>query len=188
MGGGARLGAGRRPALDAKTEVLHVRLTPQEMADLKATADHYNLTVANLVRRALGLIALLLVVGCCPLDPYDDTTDAPPGADEARRLIELRYTQYFGQARGTTIYWTDYPLSGGENLGEAYGCSQLWIYRNSDLPSETSLAHEIAHCYAGDVDYCGLFAGHGDSHTDPVIWGESGLVSETNAELAAMGL
>lgn len=53
--GGRRIGAGRKPSPNPRCEVLNVRLTAEEMASIRETAEHHGLHVPDLVRAALGI-------------------------------------------------------------------------------------------------------------------------------------
>lgn len=53
--GGQRIGSGRPKDPDAKRLILQVRVTEEECERIKKTAEHYGMTVSELVRKALGL-------------------------------------------------------------------------------------------------------------------------------------
>lgn len=55
MKGGQRLGAGRPAEPTARRALLQVRVTEEELERVKKTAEHYGMTVSELVRKALGL-------------------------------------------------------------------------------------------------------------------------------------
>lgn len=191
MSGGVRPGAGRRPTGEVKrSEMLQVRLTPEEMAAVRETAAHHRLTVTDLVRKALGLavFALVFLSGCCWQGYADIECDPPPRADEAQALVEAAYAARFGWHADAVVRWTREPMEvhGYEADGVSFDCADIWVYRYSDTPSETSLAHELAHCYAGEISHCGLHADN--THSNPAIWGDDGLVARTNAMLADRGL
>ncbi len=55
MRGGQRSGAGRPREADAKRVILQIRVTEDELSRVKKTAEHYGVSVSDLVRKALGL-------------------------------------------------------------------------------------------------------------------------------------
>lgn len=55
MPGGPRINSGRKPKEDAKTATLSVRMSPEDLEDVKETARYHNVSVTRLVRMALGL-------------------------------------------------------------------------------------------------------------------------------------
>lgn len=55
MRGGQRLGSGRPSDPGARREIIQVRVTADELERIKKTAEHYGVSVSDLIRKALGL-------------------------------------------------------------------------------------------------------------------------------------
>lgn len=53
--GGQRLGSGRPSDPGARRLVIQVRVTADELERIKKTAEHYQMSVSDLIRKALGL-------------------------------------------------------------------------------------------------------------------------------------
>jgi hypothetical protein len=144
--------------------------------------------------RACALAALL--AGCCPAAIVGEDVEPPPGADEALEMVHAEYTAAFDSPRReVSISWVASIETGeGPRLGWSTSCGDIWIaVSDGDAPSDTSLAHEVAHCYASHMpaEGCG---GYDDSHSEVWIWGETaargdgGLVDDIRYLLADAGL
>jgi hypothetical protein len=136
---------------------------------------------------------LLVLAGCCPVAIVGEDVDPPPGADEAIELIHAEYMAAFeSERREVEVQWVA-SIDGEDGRGVSFSCRDIWIAAaDSDAPSDTNLAHEVAHCYAGHVPASGCVGHYDNSHTEAWIWGEPGvrpgIVSETRALMAAAGL
>ena len=139
--------------------------------------------------------ALLALAGCCPVLIVSGEVDPPEGADEAIELIHDRYSAAFGGTQRTVeVTWVEYIEADGEALGGAtISCLDIWVAVSpGESPSDTGLAHELAHCYAGhvpDSGRCPFWWETADGrHSEGWIWERGGLVSITRQELSSLGL
>jgi hypothetical protein len=193
MRGGQRAGAGRPRDPDARRHAIQVRVTDDELARVKQTAEHYGLSVSDLVRKSLGLAVLLLVmlVGCVtPPMPTNALADPPAGADEALDLAVAAWAdELLGGRRPAppAVVWfegecLDYPEHQLEHVPCMIG--RYWSPNGpglepeihllvSERPSDSALAHELLHWgldRLGDLD-----AAHAGPRWDLVASVESTL-------------
>jgi hypothetical protein len=145
--------------------------------------------------RISGTALVIGLIGCCPVAIVGEDVDPPPGADEAIELIHAEYMAAFdSDRREVSISWvasisTETP-DGRRTLAWSSACDDVWIVANVEraLPSRTSLAHEMAHCYAGHMPESGC-GSYDNSHAETWVWeAETGLVDATDGDLAALGL
>lgn len=140
-------------------------------------------------------IALAIVLaGCCPVAIVGEDADPPPGADEAIELIHAEYMAAFDSPRREVeVTWVSHieprPDSDLDTvLGWSTSCVDIWVaVADGAAPSETHLAHEVAHCYAGHVPRSGCIGSYDNAHAEMWIWGEGQLVARVNAILADGG-
>lgn len=141
-----------------------------------------------------GLIAVVVLGACCPTVIVGEEVSAPVDADLAVELIHERYQEAFDSDRRTTaVTWVTRVHNDGKDQNAAsLSCVDVWIVaRPNERPSETSLAHEMAHCYAGHVPEtgrCPTFWETDTSHSEVWIWGSDGLVNTVKQELSDLGL
>lgn len=131
-------------------------------------------------------LAVLLVAACCPSTDGATEIDPPAGAAEALELVAELYALERGEHREVVVRWSSTPIAG--HLGLGLHCGELWVWTEPGRAiAETAFAHEIAHCYAGDMDEssCGY---NDDSHADPVWWASDGLAMQGAELLREAGL
>lgn len=131
----------------------------------------------------------------CPELPLAEQGPPHPDADEAEALVAAFYRDATGLDLEFNVYWSfnKIPVGLGRTLrgGAASSCINLWVWDgNGTKPvSELSLAHEMAHCWAGDVPpECDAEYDIVNDHADPFWWGNGGMVDQANALLAENGL
>ena len=92
------------------------------------------------------------------------------------------FAEQFGhQPESIRIRWTEQL----DVAGTLYGCGAIWLTPRT-APSGSSLAHELAHCFADHYSACGLCTD--DTHSERWIWGDDGIVQRVNKQLSQAGL
>jgi hypothetical protein len=167
-------------------------------------ATGFGVALGGMLARVVGLVFIIVMLGvcvavasgCCPAAIVGEDVEPPPGADEAIDMIHAEYQAAFDSPRrGVVVNWVASLRSsetpeGQRTFAWSSACDDVWIVVNEDrdLPSRTSLAHEIAHCYAGHMPESGC-GSYDNSHAEVWVWeAETGLVDATDGDLAALGL
>jgi hypothetical protein len=126
-----------------------------------------------------------LVAACCPELPPDG--DAPPTTGEAIELVGELYALETGQHIEVAVRW--YDPADDHRAGYTYGCADIRVrWDGVSRVGATVLAHEMAHCYAGDVNPTGCGGPGSDGHADPVWWGVTGRALVAESRLSRSGL
>jgi hypothetical protein len=117
-----------------------------------------------------------------------DEVEPPAGAEEAIELIHQEYTAAFDSPRReVSVTWVESLDFDGPRLGWSTSCADIWI-KSVKKVSDSALAHEMAHCYSGDMPEGGCVGSYDNSHSVEWVWSFGGLVVVTKEELRAAGL
>jgi hypothetical protein len=143
------------------------------------------------MRALLVMVVGLGLGGCCPPIIHGPEVAPPPGAELAIDIVEAEYQEAFGREVAVGIVWVasldDYEGHGV--IGAANDCVELFVVLWAGAaPSDTSMAHEMAHCWAAHIPDSGCDPFSDDSHSEEWLWGASGLVEAVDNRLAGMGL
>jgi hypothetical protein len=132
------------------------------------------------------VVAIGLMGGCCDAIVTSESVDPPPGAAEAQDVAEAMLGAELGEREAFVTWVTRISYDGEMVGGAAISCEDIFVVVRGEAPSDTTLAHELAHCYVGDVPASGC-SFTASTHAGPV-WEAGGLVDQVNDELASLGL
>ena len=123
----------------------------------------------------MRVLLVALLSACCPHLDGETEVDPPPSAARVIETVGDFYALEIGEHREVGFRWSSTVMSSAEGEGiTGFGarCGDLWVYVGPAW--RRSVAHEMAHCYAGDIgDHCWTAD---NSHGDERWWARDGLM------------